>query len=458
MKKHELQNSESKSPRSYPTIGNHAKGKRYGWRIGFAVLMLLCVLCGGKSAAAQGSAQIKIVATVPTNCQPTGTNSPVLVWKRSGTNVGLYECTAANAWTLITAVSTTGTITANTFAYWGAGGALASEASLSYHGSTYSSASSFQPIGIDFTVAASAGKDIGTGTAYLAPIMGNVIGASLTKTGNYLGGVIGAYSITGAKGTTQPAGAVLGQITDGVTAADGAFVAYIDGDSATTTATAGLKFLYNNSTAASGFDWAVDAYGAAHDGYQAVNFKKGFARIAVNAAPGTPPASSIATWADSTDKNFKSKDESGNISQTVQALTGVDGQVVTSMPSTGIMATSTAEVRLGSVAAVNMNTATPTVLYTSPTGRSTVVTRVVVRNCSTSMTTASYSFGWEAVTFANVIANATHTELTGAPLYTILGAKTGATVGTSTQTFNVLMNTLQGGAATCTISTFGYTF
>jgi hypothetical protein len=449
----------NKSAKSKVQSAKRNAAKAKWWKIGILAFSatLLLALCPLRALAQ--NAPIKIVSNVPTNCTPLGTNSPVLAWKRSGTNVGLYECTATNTWTLITAITTTGTITANTFAYWGAGGALASEASLSYHGSTYSSASSFQPIGIDFTLAAGAGKNVADGTAYLSPIMGNVLNsAALTKTGNYLGGVIGAYSITGVRATTYPAGAVLGQITDGVTEADGSFVAFIDGDSTTTTATAGLKFLYNNSTVASGFDWAIDAYGAAHDGFQAVNFKKGFARIAVNAAPGSPPANSIATWADSTDKNLKSKDESGNISQTVRALTGVDGQVVTSMPSTGVLTTSTAEVRLSTTAAVDMNTATATTLYTSPTGRSTVITRVNVRNCSTSMTTASYSFGWEAVTFANVIANTTHTELTGATLYTVLGAKVGATVGTSTGTFKVLMNTLQGGAATCTMDVFGYTF
>lgn len=144
---------------------------------------------------------------------------------------------------------------------------------------------------------------------------------------------------------------------------------------------------------------------------------------------------------------------------TTQALTAVDSVVVTGVSgTTGIFTTGTAEVRLNTVAAVDMNTATPTVLYTSPSGRSTIITRVIVHACSTSMTTASYSYGWTSAAFSDVIANATHTELTGATLYTSLSPKTGALVGTSTQTFNVLMNTLQGGAATCRMSVFGYTF
>lgn len=146
-------------------------------------------------------------------------------------------------------------------------------------------------------------------------------------------------------------------------------------------------------------------------------------------------------------------------STTVQALTAVDGLVVNAVSgTTGIQSTTTVDALLSTTAAVNMNTATATTLYTCPTGRSCVITKVVMRNASTSLTTASYSFGWTGAAFADVIANATHTELTGATLYTLLFAKAGSTLGTSTGTFKVLMNTLQGGAATTTIDVFGYTF
>lgn len=116
------------------------------------------------------------------------------------------------------------------------------------------------------------------------------------------------------------------------------------------------------------------------------------------------------------------------------------------------------EGRLSTTAAVDMNTATATTLFTCPSGKSCIVTRVVVRNASTSLTTASYSFGWTGAAYADVIANATHTELTGATLLTIIQSKTGATLGTSTGLFKVLMNTLQGGAATTTIDVYGYVF
>jgi hypothetical protein len=144
---------------------------------------------------------------------------------------------------------------------------------------TYSSASSFQPIAPDLTLAATAGKDVASGTAYLAAMMGNVIGDTLTKTGNYLGGVIGAYSISGTQATHYPAGAVLAQISDGVTSCRGAVVAYVDGDSALTKATAAFAAMSNNSTAGSGFDYGLDLTSAAHDGFNALAILKADVRM-----------------------------------------------------------------------------------------------------------------------------------------------------------------------------------
>ncbi len=140
-------------------------------------------------------------------------------------------------------------------------------------GTTYSGSSSFQPLAIDFTFAATAGKNVADGTAFLAPIMGNVFSTNATRTGNYIGGLIGHYNVAGTNATHYPSGAVLGGIGDGTTTAKGAFVAYIDGDSAQTNAGAAFKVMYNNSIAASGFNYGVDLADASHDGFAAVNYK-----------------------------------------------------------------------------------------------------------------------------------------------------------------------------------------
>lgn len=141
-----------------------------------------------------------------------------------------------------------------------------------YIAETYVDVHSHQSDAADLTLSAKAGSGDGSNPKYLAASMWNIFGATLTRAANYLAGVIGAYSITGPKSTTYPAGAVLGQITDGVTEADGAFVAYIDGDSSVTTARAAFTVMSNNSNASSKFQVGLDLKGASHDGYQPVSF------------------------------------------------------------------------------------------------------------------------------------------------------------------------------------------
>lgn len=138
-----------------------------------------------------------------------------------------------------------------------------------YGGSTYTGTSSFQALEMDLTIGAAAG---GTTGKFISPIMGNIFGENLTKAGNLIGGGIFHYNISGTNATTYPSGAVLGGIGDGTTTAKGAFVAYIDGDSAQTNAGAAFKVMHNNSTAASKFSYGLDLYDAAHSGYNALSF------------------------------------------------------------------------------------------------------------------------------------------------------------------------------------------
>lgn len=150
-----------------------------------------------------------------------------------------------------------------------------------------------------------------------------------------------------------------------------------------------------------------------------------------------------------TDNGFELQDSSGNVLWALSPL----GH---SLPLAG--SSMTDATLLSSTALVDLNTATATSLFTCPTGKSCVVTRVRVRLASTSLTTASISFGWNSTSFNDVIADATHTELTGNTLYTDLVPKAGAKVGTSTGVFKVIANTQQGSAATCTIDMFGSLF
>jgi hypothetical protein len=143
----------------------------------------------------------------------------------------------------------------------------------------YSGAGSAQVIGPDLYVSADVGSDDASDPSFIATIMGNIIGADLENQGNYLAGVIGAYSLTGTKSSSYPAGAVLGIIMDGVTDADGAVVAVIDGDSGVTKANAAFKARMLNSTAGSGVDYGLDLHDAGFGDYDPLAILKADLRL-----------------------------------------------------------------------------------------------------------------------------------------------------------------------------------
>ena len=111
---------------------------------------------------------------------------------------------------------------------------------------------------------------------------------------------------------------------------------------------------------------------------------------------------------------------------------------------------------LVTAAAVDINNAAKQLAYTCPSGKSCVITEIVVRNLSEAAASNSISFGWN--TNANdVIANATYASFTGSTVYTRINPMAGATRGTSAQIFGVIANT-PSSAATATIDVFGYLY
>lgn len=191
-----------------------------------------------------------VMSTSQANTNPTGT--PEWLLQRAGSKVSIDKLGEVH---LDARSGKTFTLGAGT--------------SLAYSSTNYSGTSSFQPIGVDLNLAAAAG---GTTGKFISPIMGNLIGNNQTKAGNYYGGLIGHYNIAGTNATTYPSGAVLAGIGDGTTTAKCAVCAYIDGDSALTTAGAAFKVMSNNSTANSKFAYGVDLADASHDGYNAVSY------------------------------------------------------------------------------------------------------------------------------------------------------------------------------------------
>ncbi len=87
------------------------------------LLFTLCLLPFAL-ASGQGTTGVYLQGQLPTNCNPNGTNSPLVIFKVGGTNPGLYQCTSLNTWTFagagslptvvaLTAGVGTGGVTAN---------------------------------------------------------------------------------------------------------------------------------------------------------------------------------------------------------------------------------------------------------------------------------------------------------------------------------------------------------
>jgi len=399
----------------------------------FAIIfaLLLTALCTMPAVQAQGTVSIRRGSTVPASCDVTGVTSSPMFWKISGTNQGLYTCIAG-----VYVYQT------NTFA-----------SNLTEKTMLYASAT---PAVVTSTAAPTNGQLL-IGSTGNIPALGTLTGAANeTLITNGAGSItIGlAAAVIHQAGTnfkftdTSDAAKRFHFDVSNVTTANDRNVAVPDSDTKVPISSQFLTFS-GPSVARTITLFDANFTAARRDDFNAHTNV---------VAPSTPAPGVTNTWTDSTDKNLKAKDDAGVITVTAKPLTAVDGLVVSGMSSAGVFTTGIAEARLSTTPGVDMNTATPTTLYTCPSGRSCVITKVVVRNASTSLTTASYSFGWASAAFNDVIADATHTELTGATLYTRLDAKAGATLGTATGTFKVLMNTLQGGAATTTIDVFGYTF
>lgn len=116
---------------------------------------------------------------------------------------------------------------------------------------------------------------------------------------------------------------------------------------------------------------------------------------------------------------------------------------------------SNADTLLATVDSIDLNALAETTLYTCPVGFICVITKVVLRNLSGALATASISFGWDTGDADDVIANGVR-ALTGATNYEIIGAKSDAVRGIAGGTFKIDVNTAEGGALTGSVDVFGY--
>lgn len=149
--------------------------------------------------------------------------------------------------------------------------------------SAYAGSDSFQVLAIDLEVSG-VGSNVGTDPAFIAPIMGNLLGDSVSGDGNYLGGVIGAISAQGVS-SAYPTGGIVGIVMDSAGLVDAPVVSVIDGDdpSGVTLAGAMFKARQNNNNAGSGANYGLDLYDAGNANYTggpvALSIKKADVRM-----------------------------------------------------------------------------------------------------------------------------------------------------------------------------------
>jgi hypothetical protein len=113
---------------------------------------------------------------------------------------------------------------------------------------------------------------------------------------------------------------------------------------------------------------------------------------------------------------------------------------------------------LASNAGVNLNSSATPTLYTVPVGKTAIITKIIIKGASVSLTTWSGSFGWTGTTYADVVADAKHTTLTAATMAEIVAPMVNAIMGVAAGTLKLKNNTLQGVAATADILVFGILF
>lgn len=170
-------------------------------------------------------------------------------------------------------------------------------------------------------------------------------------------------------------------------------------------------------------------------------------------------SSTTAGVTDSTDKRFVTDDQLATLDEltngtlTTAALPdSTDRRYVTDAELAALVG---GEQILATVPAVDLNTATPTTLYAVPALKTCVITKIILSAPSISLTTASISLGFNSAAFNDLIANATHTGLTGATKQTVLTPFDGASMGVAAAVLKLLANTLQGAPATVNVRVFG---
>lgn len=116
----------------------------------------------------------------------------------------------------------------------------------------------------------------------------------------------------------------------------------------------------------------------------------------------------------------------------------------------------TADACLAKGVSVDLNSTTKQTLFTVPTGKDCIITKVVERNASAAVTTAVGSFGFNAGASDVIASFNVYDDLTGTGVYTIKEPGRASTKGASTNTFGYKGSVAEGAARTMVVDVFGY--
>lgn len=279
---------------------------RFNRSLLIAILFLLAAHCSLPAAKAQGIVQIRSGATKPAKCKPTSANS--LFFKNSGSNKGLYECTATDTWTYRDFSTTT--LVNGSMVYIDVSGALASTAAPTNGQLLCGSTGAIPAL---CTITAVANETAVTNGAGLITV-------GLAATIKHKAAAF--FQLTDSTDTTKIAQFDLSGISTGQTRN----VAVPDSDTKLPIISQILTF--TGPTAAR----TVTLFDAAFS----VARRNDFNAHTNVAAPATPAAGISNTWTDVTDKNLKAKDDAGVITVTVKPDAGTANQWINSISTAGV--------------------------------------------------------------------------------------------------------------------------
>ncbi len=111
---------------------------------------------------------------------------------------------------------------------------------------------------------------------------------------------------------------------------------------------------------------------------------------------------------------------------------------------------------------VDVGSATAQTLYTVPTGKSCIITKIVMRSASASLNQAQdpvFSIGWNSTDYNNVVASATYTYPSATSTYKVLSPIANeATFGVAADVLKVNVTTAATASTTVQFDVFGYLF